>query len=462
MAKPTTQYVCQQCGARQSKWSGQCGGCHSWNSLAEEQMQTSSPGIKLGAGRALDFVALSGEQEQVARRKTAIKEFDRVCGGGLVPGSVILVGGDPGIGKSTLLLQVVAALSEREQCIYVSGEEAIDQVRMRAQRLGLEQRPVHLAASTSVQDILSSLEAMPQAAMLIIDSIQTMALDSLESAPGTVSQVRACAQVLIRFAKKRGLVLILVGHVTKEGMIAGPRVLEHMVDTVLYFEGDRGHQFRILRSVKNRFGATDEIGVFEMTQQGLQEVANPSALFLADRSGDVSGSVVFAGVEGTRPVLVEIQALVVGSTLATPRRAVVGWDSGRLSMILAVLEARCGMNFSGQDVYLNIAGGLRIGEPAADLAVAAALVSAVTKVPIASDAVIFGEIGLAGEIRAVGQQAPRLKEAAKLGFKTAFMPTQKKRLKETDSLIRIHELSYVQDLGTLFQTQPKKREVINQ
>ncbi len=462
MAKSTTQYVCQQCGARQAKWSGQCSGCHAWNSLAEEQMQSSSPGIKLGAGRALEFVSLSGEQQPVPRRKTQMSEFDRVCGGGLVPGSVILVGGDPGIGKSTLLLQVVAALSEQAKCLYVSGEEAIDQVRMRATRLGLEKCPVHLAASTSIQDIISSLEAMPEAAVLIIDSIQTMALDTLESAPGTVSQVRACAQVLIRFAKKRGLILILVGHVTKEGMIAGPRVLEHMVDTVLYFEGDRGHQFRILRSVKNRFGATDEIGVFEMTQAGLQEVANPSALFLADRSGDVSGSVVFAGVEGTRPVLVEVQALVVGSTLATPRRAVVGWDSGRLSMILAVLEARCRMNFSGQDVYLNIAGGLRISEPAADLAVAAALVSAVTRVPIAADAVIFGEIGLAGEIRAVAQQAARLKEAAKLGFKTAFVPTQKKESKASDDLIRIHELSYVQDLGTLFQTQSTKREVINQ
>ncbi|MEN8236020.1 MAG: DNA repair protein RadA [Pseudomonadota bacterium] len=471
MAKHTTQYVCQQCGARQGKWSGQCSGCHSWNSLAEEQMPITSPGIKLGAGSALDFVSLSGKQQQVMRRKTLIAEFDRVCGGGLVPGSVILVGGDPGIGKSTLLLQVVAALSQNAQCIYVSGEEAIDQVRMRAERLELAQCPVHLATSTSVQDILSSLEAMPKAAVLIVDSIQTMAMDTMESAPGTVSQVRACAQVLIRYAKKRGLTLILVGHVTKEGMIAGPRVLEHMVDTVLYFEGDRGHQFRILRSVKNRFGATDEIGVFEMTQGGLQEVANPSALFLADRSGDVSGSVVFAGIEGTRPLLVEVQALVVGSTLATPRRAVVGWDSGRLSMILAVLEARCRMNFSGQDVYLNIAGGLRIGEPAADLAVAAALVSAVTKVPIAQDAVIFGEIGLAGEIRGVGQQALRLKEAAKLGFNTAFLPRQKKRSKAPDDLIQIHELSYVQDLGTLFQTQtqlkpkpkpkPKQREVIN-
>ena len=458
MAKRTTQYVCQQCGARQSKWSGQCSGCEGWNTLAEE---VAPSGIKghFPSGCTLEFVGLQGKQEQLARRQTQIKEFDRVCGGGLVSGSVILVGGDPGIGKSTLLLQVVAAMGQRAPCVYISGEEAIDQVRMRAERLGLAQSPVKLAAATNLRDIITSIEAMPETAVLIIDSIQTMSLDNLESAPGTVSQVRACAHALIRLAKKQGLTLFLVGHVTKEGMIAGPRVLEHMVDTVLYFEGDRGHQFRILRSVKNRFGATDEIGVFEMTQQGLAEVTNPSALFLADRSGDVSGSVVFAGMEGTRPVLVEVQALVVPSTLATPRRAVVGWDSGRLSMILAVLEARCKIVFAGNDVYLNIAGGLRIGEPAADLAVAAALVSAVAKVPIAQDSIIFGEIGLAGEIRAVGQPAARLKEAAKLGFRTAFIPEQKNRSTNPVDLICTKELSYVHDLVPLFKSQPVNREV---
>ncbi|MBT5374317.1 MAG: DNA repair protein RadA, partial [Rhodospirillaceae bacterium] len=347
---------------------------------------------------------------------------DRVCGGGLVPGSALLVGGDPGIGKSTLLLQVAAALAGETRCAYISGEESCDQIRMRADRLGLKAEPVSLAAATNVSDILSSLDQPDAPGLVIIDSIQTMYLDALDSAPGTVTQVRACASELIRLAKRKGLTMILVGHVTKEGQIAGPRVLEHMVDTVLYFEGERGHQFRILRAVKNRFGPTDEIGVFEMTNTGLHGVANPSALFIADRPDGAHGSAVFAGIEGTRPILVEIQALVAPSNLGTPRRAVVGWDSGRLAMILAVLEARCGLAFGNHDIYLNIAGGLRVNEPAADLAAAAALVSSLKVQPLPAETVIFGEIGLSGEVRAVGQSDARLKEAAKLGFSEALIP----------------------------------------
>jgi DNA repair protein RadA/Sms len=371
----------------------------------------------------------------------------------LVPGSAVLIGGDPGIGKSTLLLQVVARLSKAGRCAYISGEEAIDQVRMRAARLGVTAAPVELAASTNVRDILATLDAADGPDVVVIDSIQTMYVETLDSAPGTVAQVRASAQELIRLAKKRGIALLLVGHVTKEGTIAGPRVLEHMVDTVLYFEGERGHQFRILRGVKNRFGPTDEIGVFEMTEAGLMEVPNPSALFLADRRDDVSGAVVFAGMEGTRPVLVEIQALVAPSPFGTPRRAVIGWDSGRLAMVTAVLEARCGLEFTGRDVFLNVAGGLKITEPAADLAVAAALVSSLTGAASAADTVVFGEIGLSAEVRAVGQTESRLKEAAKLGFTRAIMPARRKSKNAGAGLnagLQIEEIGQVSTLAEKF------------
>ena len=374
-------------------------------------------------------------------------EFDRVTGGGLVPGSAILIGGDPGIGKSTLLLQVVAMLSRGAKCAYISGEEAIDQVRLRARRLNLEQSPVALATATSVRDIVSTIDA-EKFDIVVIDSIQTMYLDTLDSAPGTVAQVRASAHELIRAAKKRGTCLLIVGHVTKEGQIAGPRVLEHMVDTVLYFEGDRGHTFRILRAVKNRFGATDEIGVFEMAEAGLIEVKNPSALFLSQRQADVSGSAVFAGIEGTRPVLVEIQALVAPSPLGTPRRAVIGWDSGRLSMVLAVMETRCGLNIGPNDVYLNIAGGLKITEPAADMAVAAALMSAMSGVPVPGDMVLFGEIGLSGEVRNVGHIDQRLKEAAKLGFQHALVPAAGKKTLALD--LKTTRIQHIKDLVPLF------------
>ncbi len=457
MAKKNSEFVCQNCGAIYPKWQGKCDACGEWNTISEEKIGGegfSNFNPKKSKGKILDFVPLSGEQQPQERLTTGIKELDRVCGGGLVPGSVILVGGDPGIGKSTLLLQVsarIADLPAHPECYYISGEEAIDQVRIRAKRLGLEQAPVNLASATDVKDILASLEKS-EAAVVIIDSIQTMYLDEVESTPGSVAQVRACSYELIKLAKKKGFVLFLVGHVTKQGSIAGPRVLEHMVDTVLYFEGERGHHFRILRAVKNRFGATDEIGVFEMQDQGLAEVENPSALFLAERQGNISGSCVFAGIEGSRPVLVEIQALVSPTGYSSPKRAVVGWDSNRLAMVLAVLEARCGMNLSSQDVYLNIAGGLRISEPAADLAVAMAVISSLTNKPLPADAVIFGEIGLSGEIRAVTQPGLRLKEARKLGFSSAIVPPRhhKDKKNNNNNDLAVHEIGNVQRLINWF------------
>lgn len=453
--KSVVEFVCQECGAVYPKWQGKCDSCGGWNTIVEEKsggegFSNIAPKHK---GNMLEFVALSGAQEKLARLETGIKELDRVSGGGLVPGSVILVGGDPGIGKSTLLLQTCAKISNLEgnpECYYISGEEAIDQVRIRAKRLKLEQSPVKLASATDVKDIITTLEKS-KASVVIIDSIQTMYLEEVESTPGSVAQVRACAYELIKLAKKKGFVLFLVGHVTKQGSIAGPRVLEHMVDTVLYFEGERGHHFRILRAVKNRYGATDEIGVFEMQDQGLVEVENPSALFLAERQGNISGSCVFAGIEGSRPVLVEIQALVSPTGYASPKRAVVGWDSNRLSMVLAVLEARCGMNLCSQDVYLNIAGGLKISEPAADLAVAMAVISSLTNKPLPADAVIFGEIGLSGEIRAVGQPNSRLKEAHKLGFTNAIVPPTHNKDKKTNNYdMNLYEIGNVQRLINWF------------
>jgi DNA repair protein RadA/Sms len=425
LAKDRTRFVCQACGALAPKWQGRCDACGEWNTLVEEVAEARGPGpaAKAAGGRRLEFVGLQGKSAPPARMLTGIAELDRVLGGGFVPGSAVLVGGDPGIGKSTILLQAAARIAASgRRALYVSGEEAVEQVRMRAARLGLAKSPLGLAAATSLRDIAAGLEAEGEAAVVVIDSIQTVWLDALESAPGTVSQVRACAAELIRLAKTRGFALVLVGHVTKEGTLAGPRVLEHMVDATLHFEGDRGHQFRILRAVKNRFGATDEIGVFEMTEQGLVEVANPSALFLAERRGNVSGSAVFAGIEGTRPVLVEVQCLLSPSSGGQPRRQVQGWDSGRLSMLMAVLEARCAMGLGMNDVYLNVAGGLRISEPAADLAVAAALVSAATDRPTNPGAVYFGEVGLSGEIRQVAQAEARLREAKKLGFEAATLP----------------------------------------
>ena len=431
MAKPKRRFVCQACGSVTTRWQGQCPDCAEWNTLAEEAPETvfSARHDLSGGGRQVRFMPLDHPVELPARVRTGLAEFDRALGGGLVPGSAVLMGGDPGIGKSTLLLQVAARIAQSgASAVYISGEEASDQVRLRAGRLGLGPKmdgwaPVLLASATSVRDILTSLAAMPAPALLVIDSIQTMHSDTIEGAPGTVSQVRACAFELIRYAKESGAALVLVGHVTKDGAIAGPRVMEHMVDVVMSFEGERSHQYRILRALKNRFGAVDEIGVFAMAGQGLEEVGNPSLLFLSGRDQAVPGSAVFPALEGTRPVLVEIQALTVRlPSGATPRRAVVGWDSGRLAMLLAVLEARCGLNFSSAEVYLNVAGGYRLTDPAADLAVAAALVSALADRPLASDAVWFGEVSLAGEVRPVAHGAIRLREAAKLGFARAYGP----------------------------------------
>lgn len=415
--------MCQGCGTVHAKWAGRCDACGEWNTLAEEAAPRAVAKGAAGRGRRLELVGLAGKAATPTRLATGIGELDRVLGGGIVQGSAVLIGGDPGIGKSTLVLQAGAVVARAgAEVVYVSGEESIDQIRLRAGRLGLGDAPVRLAAATSVGDVLATLDRPGSADLLIVDLIQTMQVDGLESAPGTVTQLRTGAQELIGLAKRRGTAVFLIGHVTKDGQIAGPKAIEHMVDAVLYFEGERGHQFRILRAVKNRFGAANEIGVFEMQDAGLAEVANPSALFLAEREAGVSGAAVFAGIEGSRPVLVEIQALVGPGGLATPRRTVVGWDGGRLAMLLAVLEARCGLAMAGRDVYLNVAGGLRISEPAADLAVAAALISAAEGVPVPAAAVIFGEIGLAGEIRGVSQTEARLKEAAKLGFEEAILP----------------------------------------
>lgn len=426
MARNAQSYVCQSCGNVSAKWSGRCDACGEWNSIEAEAAEAGPPGSLAdkgsGKARAIDFASLAGGAKSPPRIPSGMAEFDRVCGGGLVPGSALLIGGDPGIGKSTMLLQVAAGLSKGDSSVaYVSGEEATAQIRLRAARLGVQEAQVQLAAATSLRDIIATLKSK-KPDIVIIDSIQTMWSDTLPAAPGTVTQVRACAHELVRFAKQSGAVLLLVGHVTKDGQIAGPRVVEHLVDAVLYFESEQGRDFRILRAVKNRFGAAHEIGVFEMSSTGLLEVANPSALFLTDGGNPVSGAAVFAGIEGTRPVLVEIQALVSPSTLAAPRRAVVGWDSARLSMLLAVLDARAGLDFGRADVFLNVAGGLRINEPAADLAAAAALCSSLFDAPLPAGSVVFGEVALSGAVRPVNQAEARLKEAQKLGFQSAVTP----------------------------------------
>ena len=437
MAKTGVSFVCQECGGTHRKWSGRCDHCGAWNTIAEEREEAIAGPGKRFAGRRIEMqpLAMNANTKPLQRMVTGIAEFDRVSGGGLVPGSASLIGGDPGIGKSTLLLQLVCQLATAGvRTAYISGEESADQVRMRARRLGLGEAEVELATATNVSDIAASMGGTDGPAVIVIDSIQTMFLPTLDLAPGTVSQVRASAQELIRTAKQHNAALLIVGHVTKDGAIAGPRVLEHMVDTVLYFEGDRSHHFRILRGVKNRFGATDEIGVFEMVEAGLAEVPNPSELFLADRRDDVTGAVVFAGIEGSRPLLVEIEALVAPSSLASPRRNVVGWDSSRLAMLTAVLEARCGVPLSGRDIFLNVAGGLKISETAADLAVAAALISSVTGRTAPARTVFFGEVALSAELRQVAQAEARLKEASKLGFDNAVLPRPRKKLLAPEGL----------------------------
>jgi DNA repair protein RadA/Sms len=452
MAKRHSSFICQSCGAVYNRWKGKCEACGGWNTVVEET-GSSNPMVgpvatrpSRAKGRIFPLEGLTGEAKEAPRTPSGIPEFDRVTGGGFVRGSVILLGGDPGIGKSTLLTQASAALAmQGHRVAYISGEEAVAQVRLRAERLGLGHTSVELASETNVEDIVATLSEGRPPALAIIDSIQTMWTETVESAPGTVTQVRGSAQALIRFAKTTGTAVILVGHVTKDGQIAGPRVVEHMVDAVVSFEGDTGHHFRILRAVKNRFGPTDEIGVFEMSDRGLREVPNPSELFLAGRDLATPGTAVFAGMEGTRPLLVEIQALVAPTSLGNPRRAVVGWDQNRLSMVLAVLEAHGGLRLGMHDVYLNVAGGLRISEPAADLAAAAALVSSLSGSPLPSDTVYFGELGLSGAIRPVAQAPARLKEAAKLGFSRAVCPAARADTGERLPLATT-SLSHITDL----------------
>jgi DNA repair protein RadA/Sms len=449
------RYICQQCGTTYGRWQGKCDNCGAWNAICEDSHFNNAPAnvqkavAKTGDRLSnLEFHNLSDSAQLPTRVSTQITELDRVLGGGLVPESIVLIGGDPGIGKSTILLQTVVRIANaNKKCIYITGEESVAQVQRRAKRLELSADKVLVASSGKLSTIINTLRQQ-EVDVVVIDSIQTMYSDSVDSAAGTISQVRFCSAELSRLAKEQGFTLILVGHVTKEGALAGPRVLEHMVDVVLYFEGDRGHAFRILRSIKNRFGATDEIGVFSMSGNGLQEVTNPSELFLSRRDLHVSGSAVFAGIEGTRPLLIEVQALVSPSNFGNARRTVVGWDNNRLAMIVAVLEARCGVPFSEKDIYLNVTGGMKLTEPAADLAVAAALVSALTDTDLPRDLVLFGEIGLSGEVRSVSFIEKRLKEASKLGFTQAILCNNGENKIKIDNM-RLTTLDILRDIRPL-------------
>jgi DNA repair protein RadA/Sms len=425
MARPKTSYVCGSCGAHTTQWQGQCPACGAWNTL--ERVVSSAGTAAARSGRA--HAAAHGAsrtvteitQEADLRAETGISELDRVLGGGLVAGSVILLGGDPGIGKSTLLLQAADALSRERHVLYASGEESVRQVASRSQRLGLHSTSLRLVAETQVEAIIAQAVA-DQARVLVVDSIQTMQTELSESSAGSAVQVRESAARLVRFAKATGTVVLIIGHVTKEGLIAGPRILEHMVDTVLYFESDPGSRFRVIRAVKNRFGAANEIGVFAMAEQGLKEVRNPSAIFLSRPTTDVPGSVVTIAREGSRPLLVEVQALVDDAMAASPRRVAVGLDSSRLALLLAVLHRHGGVSTAGQDVFVNVVGGVRIGETAADLPAVIAVLSSIRNRAVQSDLVSFGELGLTGEIRPVPFGEERLREAAKQGFKRALVP----------------------------------------
>jgi DNA repair protein RadA/Sms len=454
MVKASQDYVCQSCGAPASKWQGKCPACGEWNSLIQEGGGISAPGsVGLKAKRrakAAAIESLEGDGREVRRIASGIGELDRAVGDGFAEGSAVLLSGEPGIGKSTLLLQTAAAIAAQgHSALYFSGEESTDQIRLRASRLGLSKVPLGLVAETCVERILATAEQSAAPDFIVIDSIQTLWTEALDSAPGTVSQVRASMQSLIALAKTRGPVIVVVGHVTKDGQIAGPKVIEHMVDTVLTFDGENAHNLRLLRATKNRFGPANEIGVFDMYGDGLREVANPSELFLNQGDGEAAGSAVFAGIEGTRPILVEVQALLAPSPYAAPRRSVVGWDQNRLAMILAVLDSRCGVKIGAQDVYLNVAGGLRISEPAADLAVAAALLSAHSGIAIPRDTVYFGEAGLSGALRPVQQMTVRLKEAQKLGFRSAFLPAAGEIL-GNGFAVKLTRLPQLRDLATLF------------
>lgn len=449
MSRTKSVYVCNECGAQSPKWAGQCAACGAWNALTETLLEAPAKRRRLevarpGAGvQALGAIA----PESIKRLGTGLAELDRVLGGGLVPGSVVLLGGDPGIGKSTLLLQAIAEIGRRAQVLYVSGEESADQVALRAQRLGVAgpaAERLQLLTENRVEDVLTAARAeRPQ--VMVLDSIQTVYTDALQSAPGSVAQVRESAAQLVRYAKSTGTALFLVGHVTKEGTLAGPRVLEHMVDAVLYFEGDTGSQFRIVRAIKNRFGAVNEIGVFVMTDGGLREVGNPSAMFLSRQGDAIPGSVVLATQEGTRPLLVEVQALVDASHLANPRRVCVGLDGNRLAMLLAVLHRHAGVATYDQDVFVNVVGGVRVQETAADLAIVAATCSSLRNRPLGKDLVVFGEVGLAGEARPVARGQERIREAAKLGFRRVVLPAANLPKKEDVDieLVPVRRLSEV-------------------
>lgn len=425
MAKTRSVFVCSSCGQESPKWLGKCPGCQAWNTFVEEKMTRGAskrPESSLAFPKQKPKPIVQVETSRDARVHTGIAELDRVLGGGMVPGSLLLVGGDPGIGKSTLLLQASNALAAAgHKVLYVSGEESVRQTRLRAERIGALSDRMYVLSETNMEEIAAAIDDL-QPEMAVIDSIQTMYHPAIESAPGSVSQVRECTGFFLRIAKVRGIATVLVGHVTKEGAIAGPRLLEHMVDTVLYFEGERHHAFRVLRAVKNRFGSTNEIGIFEMLESGLREVANPSEMFLSERPEGTSGAIVTASMEGTRPVLVELQALVAPTTFPSPRRMTAGVDHNRLSLILAVLEKRIGLFLQNQDAYLNVAGGVKLVEPAVDLAMAVAISSSYRDIPTRPGDVVFGEVGLTGEVRAVSRIEQRVREAEKLGFKRVILP----------------------------------------
>ena len=416
-------FFCQNCGHEESKWLGQCPVCRQWNTFVEEKVTAAKTGGQTKSLKEAEVVALSSVQtDREERVCTGIGELDRVLGGGIVPGSLVLVGGDPGIGKSTLLLQVCQRLTERKQkLLYISGEESLKQIKLRADRMGTFTDDLLLLCETNIETIRSVIEK-ERASLVVIDSIQTMYSEEVSSAPGSVSQVREATNIFMQIAKGMGISIFIVGHVTKEGTVAGPRVLEHMVDTVLYFEGDRHASYRILRGVKNRFGSTNEIGVFEMRQDGLREVENPSEFMLNGRPENASGSVVACSMEGTRPILLEIQALVCRSNFGMPRRTAAGTDYNRVNLLMAVLEKRLGLPLSNYDAYVNIAGGIRINEPAVDLGIVLALVSSYKNRPVSEDVLVFGEVGLSGEVRAVNMPEQRVSEAKKLGFQTCILP----------------------------------------
>ncbi|MGI5861881.1 MAG: DNA repair protein RadA [Myxococcales bacterium] len=451
MAKTKTFYSCQSCGHKEPKWLGRCPDCGGWNTLVEEVEEREEKrgwGATSSSGKPVRLLDVTAVRED--RMLTAIGELDRVLGGGVVAGGLVLLGGDPGIGKSTLLLAALARLSHHGPTLYVTGEESLRQTRMRAERMGIDAENLHLMAETDADKVIAAAEKLRPCA-LAVDSIQTLFLPELGSAPGTISQVREVAGRLMAYAKRTETPTFIVGHVTKDGAIAGPRVLEHMVDTVLYFEGDRGHPYRVLRAHKNRFGSTNEIGVFEMKSSGLSEVLDPSALFLAERPVDASGSVVTASVSGTRPLLVELQALVAPTGYGTARRTTMGVDHNRVALLAAVLEKKEGVDLVGCDLFVNVAGGIELSEPSADLAILAALVSSVRDRPIDAKTMVFGEVGLAGEVRAVAQVEPRLAEAAKMGFKRAVLPAASVRNLERPPLALVPVSTVGEALEKLFE-----------